>query len=480
MDSGQISTALENSPAASRAYDALVQAGATVHVVGGAVRDAALGKAPKDVDLLASGVDEDVIERALENLPGTVNVTGKQFGVYRYRFGQDEVEVALPRTEYSTGPAYTDFQVTADPYLPLESDLKRRDFTANAMAYNPQTGEVLDPYGGMQDIEDNKLSLVNDQAFQDDPLRILRAVVAYARHGLEPDENVLQEMSREADKIRHLPAERLQMELDKLMTSPDPTDAIRLAQETGVLDYILPEVSNAFGFNQNNPHHDLDVGNHSLAVLKAACQLTTDPDVRMAALLHDIGKPETYWEDAQGHGHFYETPDVPGSANHETVGADMAQQIMTRLRYPNDRINHVVKLIDAHMFKYFTNARGARRFLASLGGDQHMAWELLTLRQADATGHQDGTGLNEYDAEHLALARELLQKVIDDQNAFTVKDLAIGGRDLMKMGIKPGPIMGEILNDLLDRVVEDPALNDKAMLEQYVRDYIQERISSYR
>jgi tRNA nucleotidyltransferase (CCA-adding enzyme) len=175
-------------------------------------------------------------------------------------------------------------------------------------------------------------------SFKDDPLRIVRAIVAAARHGLEPDLGTLEQMRDEASQIRFLPGERIQMELDKLMTSPNPVRAIEIAQATGLLDYMIPEVSVAFGIDQHNPHHDLDVGEHLLEVLRHMTNISDDPDMRLAALLHDIGKPDSQWFDEDGTAHYYKHPKHPESADHHTLGAQYAETLMKRLKYPNDRI----------------------------------------------------------------------------------------------------------------------------------------------
>jgi tRNA nucleotidyltransferase (CCA-adding enzyme) len=460
---------LAGSPAATAAYNALTQAGGQIYIVGGAVRDAVMGNTPKDIDLMVSGLDGNQIEEALAG-KGKVNLTGKQFGVYRLRIGQDEVEIAMPRSEVSTGPRHTDFKIEANPLLPPGQDLERRDFTANAMAFNPDTQELLDPFNGQQDIVNGHLRMVNGNAFRDDPLRIVRALVAYARFGLEPDEKLLDSMKEYGNQIRHLPAERIQMELDKLLSGPNPSGAFAIAEETGIMDYLVPELSQAFGFDQMNPHHDLDVGSHTLMVLSAMTHLSNDPDLRLAALMHDVGKPDSFWHDESapegGGGHFYKKVLDDGTTlgeDHEEVGADLAHEFMTRLRYPNARIDRVTTLVRNHMFPYFTNARGARKFLNSVGGDVKMAMDLLTLREADASGKRDGA-MNEYDTGALARSRQLLQEVIDNQNAFTTRDLDINGSDLLAKGMKPGPEIGATLERLLQAVIDDPSLNTREQL----------------
>jgi tRNA nucleotidyltransferase (CCA-adding enzyme) len=465
-----IQTALQNDPAARDAYVALSRAGGHVYVVGGAVRDAFLGNDPKDVDLMVVGLPSEQVQTILGTLEGRVDLTGKSFGVYRYRNGENEVEVALPRTEQSSGDAHRDFDVNIDHELTPEQDLARRDFTGNAMAYNIDTNDFLDPYNGRQDLQDGVLRTVSPNSFKDDPLRIVRAIVQAARHGLEPDLGTLEQMRDEAAQIRFLPGERIQMELDKLMTAPDPVRAIEIAQQTGVLDYMIPELSVTFGVDQNNPHHDLDVGDHLLEVFRHMTNISNDPDMRLAALLHDIGKPDSMWLDEKGNGHFYEHPDHPGSADHHELGAQYAEELMRRLKYPNDRIDRVTKLIRHHMFPAFNTKRGARKFLQKVG-DEQTAWDLLRLRMADLAGKGRQRGGLGNEQETVKNMMDLLNEVIDEKPAFSVKDLAVNGNDLRSIGVPVGPEIGEILRLLLDMVVEHPELNTKEELLGLARQY---------
>jgi tRNA nucleotidyltransferase (CCA-adding enzyme) len=463
-----IQTALQNDPAARDAYVALSRAGGHVYVVGGAVRDAVLGNAPKDVDLMVVGIPGDQVQEILKNLEGRVDLTGKSFGVYRYRNGENEVEVALPRTEQSSGDAHTDFDVNVDHTLTPEEDLARRDFTANAMAYNVDTNDFIDPYNGRQDIQDGVLRTVSPNSFKDDPLRIVRAIVAAARHGLEPDYSTLEQMRDEASQIRFLPGERIRMELDKLLASPNPVRAIEIAQATGLLDYMIPEVSVAFGVDQHNPHHDLDVGEHLLEVLRHMTNISDDPDMRLAALLHDIGKPDSQWFDEAGTAHYYKHPKHPESDDHHTLGAQYTETLMKRLKYPNDRSDRVKKLIQHHMFPEFTNEGGARKFLQRVG-DEQTAYDLLRLRMADHAGKDRNGAPGDKTTQKMF---DLLNQAVENQAAFTRKDLAVNGNDLREIGIPQGPETGRVLNDLLDMVVERPELNTREELLGIARQYV--------
>jgi tRNA nucleotidyltransferase (CCA-adding enzyme) len=457
---------VQNDPAAATALQALTAAGGQVYVVGGAVRDTLMGGKPKDIDLMVQGLDPEQIQAALSPL-GRLDFTGAAFGVFRFRKAGDDVEIALPRLERSTGTGHKDFEINADPYLPAEEDLRRRDFTINAMAYHPASGQIIDPHGGRDDLANGRLALVNQNAFNDDPLRIVRALVATARYGFEPDPQLLEAMSHQASAIRHLPGERIQMEMDKLMSSPNPAAAMEMAEQTGVLDYLAPEVSSTVGFSQWNPHHDLDVWEHTLQVLRAASQLSNDPDVRLAALFHDSGKPDSFWRDPDapegGGGHFYKKKLDDGSfigEDHEEVGGDLVREYMQRLRYPTKRIERVEFLVRNHMFPYFDTPKGARKFLKRCGGDAKLAFDLLALRQADASGKREGT-MNDFDTEQVQKARALVQEALEKEEPTSTKALAINGNDLIQMGMKPGPEIGRTLNRLLEEVMDNPELNNR-------------------
>ena len=464
-----LSEMIQENDAARTVYQALSQAGGQIYIVGGAIRDTILGKLPKDIDLMVTGLDKNQIIKALKDAPGQTIYTGDSFPVFRFKTTNNEVEIAMPRTEISTGKGHKDFDVQADPNLSVEEDLKRRDFTGNAMAWNVANKQLIDPHNGQEDLMNKKLSLVNEQAFEEDPLRIVRALVSYSVHDLEPDLELIQSMKDNADQIRHLPGERIQAELDKLLNGSNPTQSIELAFQTGVLDYILPELSGAFGFDQHNPHHDLDVGQHSLAVLTAMTQLSNDVDLRLVALLHDIGKPDSFWlDDSQenGGGHFYKKKLDDGTfigQDHHELGADMATELLRRLRYPSDRATRITSLVRNHMWKYFDSTKGARRFLNSVNGDIKMAMDLITIREADASGKKNGFP-NEFDSEQIDQARRLIEQVVDSEEAFTLKDLAINGNDLKDLGFTPGPEIGNILRYLLNAVLDDPSLNTKDQL----------------
>lgn len=473
--------------AAYQAHHILTTLGGKVYVVGGAVRDSLLGVEPKDIDLLVTGVSSN---RILSALAGSYR-TGDSFGVFRWKYQGDEVEIAMPRTEVSTGPGHKDFRVEVDESVPLKMDLARRDFTINAMAYELPTvpngvGVLHDPHGGQADIFSHMITMVNPNAFQDDPLRILRAFVLMARFGFNIDPNTRESIEYNSGGIANLPAERIQEELDKIFEAPHVAEAIDWMQWLRVLWYIFPEVADNWEYDQNNPHHEQILGQHHLSTLRIVASVSDDPDLRLAALLHDIGKPDSAWVDpVTGSNHFYAKRfsqeewialtgniDFPDKArwvynpmgntqfdvgfNHEDVGAVLADRRLTELKYPNKRIEKVNRLIAGHMWAPFTSEKGARRFLNTHG---ELADDLLILRLGD----QGGKSVYPATPEHsLDNQRELLRIVREKGEATKTSDLAVNGHDLIEAGIlEPGPDMGKVLEYLTQKVLDNPELNDK-------------------
>lgn len=448
-------------PAALVALNALAPYG-EVYAVGGAPRDVILGKAPRDIDMMAQ-IDPRIIETVLSKIDGgKLDFTGKQFGVFRFNYGDSEVEIALPRTEMSTGGGHKDFDVNADHTLSVEDDLPRRDFTGNAIAINLRSGAVIDPLGGVPDLLEGRLKHTNPAAFEEDPLRTVRAIVMNAKHNLELDPETAELVRKSAHLVAELPTDRIYPELDKIMKGLSPDKAMRLANDLGVLEQFLPEVSGTFGFDQQNLHHQHDLGTHLMEVLRDTSDQTEDEDVRMAALMHDIGKPASQWIDPQtGGAHYYKGPEGQG-ADHAEVGADMTQDALRRLRFPNERVDRVSHLVRHHMFPDFDTPKGARKFLNRVGGPQN-ANDLLMLRRAD----QEGKGTH----KKRPITVDQMRGLVDEaaQTPFTTKSLAITGQDIMQiLGIRPGPQVGQILNDLLQQVMNDPSLNDKQTLTSMV------------
>lgn len=456
-------------PAAWGAYQALRKEGGKVYVVGGAVRDALLQKEPKDIDLMVGGLPPEVVAHTLEKLPGRVDLTGKNFGVYRYKTNGHEVEIALPRTEKSTGDRRVHFDVDVNHELPVEDDLLRRDFTVNAMAVDLDSGQLIDPYGGSEDIKHRRLRTTHPSSFEEDPTRLLRALVMNGRYGFTPDSETRHQIDKNASRLDLESADAKQPILDKLFKSKRPADAIRLAHDTGLLKRIFPEIEENFDFDQNNPHHNHTLGEHSLNVLENIATQTDDPDLRLAGLLHDAGKPASAWRNPEtGFNHYYRGPNGEGD-DHEKVGARIAEQRLRDLKWPVARSKRIQHLILHHMFPAFSSAKGARKFLHRVG-DEH-ADDLLTFRWADQRGK--GQTPEELAARtSIDQQRGLVEQVRSAQEPTSQSALSISGNDIIALGVKPGPEIGKILRLLTNDVIEDPSLNDPERLKERAQEYV--------
>jgi tRNA nucleotidyltransferase (CCA-adding enzyme) len=453
--------------------------GLDAYLVGGAVRDELLGLDSKDADFLVPEVDTEGLRAALaphgrvEDLIVADRLVGVRLhpndGRVR-RLTRAGIEFAPPRKEVSTGPGRHDFQIVADPTLSVADDMRRRDFTVNAMARRLETGELVDPLGGRVDLEARRLRTVSPQSFREDPLRLVRALRFVSELGFEPDDEMLAQMREEAPAVRLVSGERIggglaadgMGELSKLLLGSQPARALRLARDTGVLVELLPEFGPAVGFDQESRYHDLTVDEHTFAVVQAAADQRSSLAVRLAALFHDLGKPQAAWRGKDGRLHYYAKPGF-AEHGHDQVGAELAAGALLRLRYPNKLLQRVVRIVRRHMFQPGKgNALRARRFLRRNGDE--LAFDLIDHKHADLLGKR-GTGgepppLNEIEA--LLRFREVVEQ--ERSNPHRLRDVAVDGNDLIKLGFKPGPQLGRILHELLDAVVEDPALNTREQL----------------
>jgi tRNA nucleotidyltransferase (CCA-adding enzyme) len=312
--------------------------GGDAFLVGGAVRDALLGFPSKDEDVLVTGIEWSLLEAALQDV-GRVDAVGASFGVLKVARDGLVIDVALPRTEQSTGIGHRDFTVTYDPNLPLEADLARRDFTVNAMARRISDDVLIDPFNGAQDLGRHVLRAVGNprERFTEDPLRMLRAArfVAKLDFTLEPE--TFAALKLEADRIRTVSPERIQNELWGMLAAPHATGVLRalgMLRDTGLLAKIIPELEPSFGFDQQNPHHHLLLDGHVFEAIRYAVEHAAPTVTRLALLLHDVSKPETQSFDSTGMAHYY---------RHEDIGATRARTILERLKFSNDIIESATK-----------------------------------------------------------------------------------------------------------------------------------------
>jgi putative nucleotidyltransferase with HDIG domain len=423
-----------------------------IYEVGGAVRDRYISPVlpDKDKDYLVTGIPMDELCSLLSRF-GRVDLVGKSFGVIKFlpfkKFdGEHVFDVALPRKEYSTGPGHKDFKVECDHTLRVEDDLSRRDFTINAMAEDLATGKLVDPLNGRKDIKRRLIRITNRGSFRDDPLRMLRGIQFAARFEFELEEETLDSLQENADLITTISPERIQEELNKLLEKAKyPSAGFRLMQQVGLLEKILPELASAVGVSQPGGYHAYDVFEHSILTADSAPRELV---IRLAALLHDVSKPETKVPTESG-ATFY---------GHEKKGARVARKALQRLRYSNQIIDQATLLIDKHMFTTGVTDKGVRRLIRKMG--EEPVFSLLDLRRADVVAQ--GKGGNTQDVDEL---EERIKLELERQPPFGLKDLGVDGNDIMKtFDLPPSPLVGQVLNYLLELVLDDPDVNQKERL----------------
>jgi tRNA nucleotidyltransferase (CCA-adding enzyme) len=418
------------------------------------VRDVLRGRpVTGSVDVATSVTPDQVSRRFTHVVP-----TGIAHGTVTILDGEPPIECTTFRREgpYSDARRPDDVQFTGDP---LE-DLARRDLTINALAYDPLGRELLDPHGGARDLERRRLCAVGEplDRFREDALRPLRVARFTATLEMEPDAELEAALRRLPDPDsgyapEAVALERVRDELLKLMSAPEPSRGFELLRLSRLLERWLPELARCRGVPQNR-YHAYDVYYHSLYTCDAAP--AGKPVVRWAALLHDIGKPDTRVERG-GEGTFY---------NHQFVGADLADRLLERLRFPNDLRARIVHLVREHMFDYRPSWSDAalRRWLRQVGTD-HVA-DLFDLRIADALGN----GLRQGFPAYLSEMRERIERIIAEATAFKVTDLAVDGRDVMReVGIAPGPEVRATLEALLEEVLDRPERNTREHLLERLR-----------
>jgi putative nucleotidyltransferase with HDIG domain len=449
---------------------------AAVYAVGGRVRDElrteldGIDRPPKDLDYVVTGLSlDDLLERLRS--AGRVDVVGASFAVLKFRSAAGEGDVALPRRERSTGPAHTDFAVEAGPAIPLEDDLRRRDFRMNMIARRLADGERVDPYGGIADIRAARIDIVDEVTFSEDPLRMLRAAQFAARFAYTPTPRTVAAMRAAAPLLGTVSAERIGEEIAKLMTAPEPSVGIEILRETGLLAQLWPELLEGVGIDQND-WHAYDVYRHNLATLDAAPP--GDLTLRLAALLHDVGKPRTAAPRPDGRGNtFYQ---------HEHIGADLIRPMLSRLRLPNETIDTVEHLVRQHMYAADPEAhdRTLRRFVRRIGLE-HLERQ-FALRWADIRG----SGLPKRDQSNEEFEARV-HAVIAERPPFGIGDLAISGSDVIELLVRKGLAppgfrgdarVGEVLRALFEEVTDDPSRNEPGLLAERAAHYADERFSA--
>ena len=419
----------------------LEDAGFEAYAVGGCVRDALLGRKPNDWDITTSAKPEQV--KAL--FRRTVD-TGIAHGTVTVLLDKDGFEVTTYRVdgEYEDGRHPKEVSFTAS----LEEDLKRRDFTINAMAYNSRKG-LVDLFEGQKDLENKIIRCVGDplERFTEDALRIMRAVRFSAQLGFSLEKETRKALLVLAPNLKHVSAERIQVELVKLLVSPHP-DYLRIAYEAGVTKEFLPEFDRCMETPQNTPHHCYTVGEH---ILHSLLCVREDKVLRLTMLLHDIAKPVVRKTDENGRDHF---------KTHALEGEKLAKTILHRLKFDNDTIAKVTRLVRWHDLRPTPAPADVRKAVNVIGEDLFPMW--MEVQWADNMAKSDYRG--EEKIARQTGVRKTWEEIVKKGECVSMKGLAVTGSDLIAAGMKPGKEMGNVLHRLLDAVLENPELNEKEKL----------------
>ena len=420
--------------------DMLENAGFPTYAVGGCVRDSLLGLTPQDYDLCTAATPEEIQQVFKDH---RLVLTGEKHGTVSVMISGKPVEITTFRKEggYTDNrhPNWVQFVSS------VEEDLSRRDFTINAMAYSPYRG-FADPFCGRDDLKSGILRAVGDPAkrFEEDALRILRGMRFSVRYNLQPEENTFRAMTELVPLMDNLARERVFEELCKILPLVSAEDLLRFAP---ILCQAVPVLAPTFHFDQHSPHHAYDLFTHTAHVTGA---VSKELPLRLAALLHDIGKVPTFYQDEDGRGHF---------PHHAQTSAEMADALLLQLKAPTLLRNQVVELIDKHMLLLEPDKKFLRRWVGKLGWQTFD--QLLSLQEADMSSK--GVDAAE-ELQQFAEIRHLLQEIQEENACLSIKDLAINGRDLLDLGYAAGPKIGACLQDLLASVQEEILPNEKTVL----------------
>ena len=434
--------------------ETLEQNGYEAYAVGGCVRDSILGREPNDWDITTSADPYEVkklfshtIDTGLQH--GTVTIMLEHVGyeVTTYRIDGDYEDSRHPKEVTFTKS--------------LEEDLKRRDFTVNAMAYNDRDG-LIDLFHGMDDIQKKVIRCVGnaEERFTEDALRIMRAVRFSAQFGYEIEPETKKAIVKLAPNLKNISAERIREELIKLLVSDHP-DYIRIAYETGITAQILPELDVCMETKQNTPHHKYTVGEH---IIHSLTYVPGDKVLRLAMLMHDIGKPYCITTDETGRDHF---------KGHAEKSAEMAAVIMHRLKFDNDTLNRVKRLAKYHDWAISLSPpikKATLRSMISIIGEDLFP-DLFTIGDADLLAQSDYFKAEKEEKQQLL--KEMYREIMEQGDCLSIKNLAVSGNDLIGHGMKPGKELGQVLQKMLEDVLKHPSSNNKEYLLNHLNKYVE-------
>lgn len=426
--------------------------GHRAYIVGGCVRDGLLGRTPHDWDICTSAKPEEVCD-LLDRHHIRAIKTGLQHGTITAHYGVRDYEITTFRIDgkYSDNrrPDSVEF---VDNVI---EDLARRDFTINAMACDAKLS-FMDPFDGLGDLEHGIIRCVRnpDDRFREDALRILRALRFASAYGFRIEDGTAAAIHRNKELLKNISAERIREELAKMLCGEGVLDI--LLEYKDVISVIIPELKPCIGFEQNNPYHKYDVYDH---IAHAVSNYKgNDISVKMALLLHDIGKPKCYTEDENG-GHFY---------GHSVPSMEIAKDVVARLRFDNKTRDEVVDLVLYHDSNIYPGFRTVRRWLNKIGPD--LLNKLLFVKLADISAHSE---TNQGPRRDLVLGVKLIAKdIVVKQECFQIKDLAINGHDILNLGVDPGPTVGELLKHILDKVLDGELGNEREVLMGEAKRYL--------
>ena len=432
---------------AAQILKTLNAAGYEAYVVGGCVRDSILGREPGDWDITTSALPEQVKELFRRTVD-----TGIQHGTVTVMMDKEGFEVTTYRVdgEYHDGRHPDAVTFTRS----LEEDLKRRDFTINAMAYHPEHG-LVDLFGGMEDIGKRIIRCVGNpvERFTEDALRMLRAVRFSAQLGFTVEENTKAALARMSGNLEHVSAERIQTELVKLLVSEHP-EKIRDAYELGITKVILPEFDAMMETTQETLHHCYNVGEHTIHALM---NIPADKVLRLTMLFHDTGKPARKTVDPDGTAHF---------KGHAYVSEELTRSIMHRLKFDNDTLRKVSKLVLYHDDRMPATMKHVRRAMNRISAELFPYY--MKVRMADTLAQSDYQ--RDKKLENLAGIEKCYQEILEKKQCVSLKELKVNGQDLIAAGIEKGPKIGQTLQTLLQEVIEEPEKNTREYLLARIKE----------